>query len=380
MPIAPTISDVPRSRIVSVAIVEVPHTPRKRTRIGTARRTVIWAVLLVLGAHLGMMTATEHSDRLRDPPFGDKLAKLEQLQRKAESEAPCIVVLGSSRTLLGFHGEHAEHEIKQTLGTRAIAFNFGTPASGPITHLVYLKRLLAAGLRPNLLILEVLPPALQDGIGGPVEAAIFPGDRLASHEVPIVVQYGYDAKQTYQQQRANTVNPWASMRDRLLARVLSSWVAEGSRLDWSRNTDAHGWSTPPRQSITASERVEREAKIRADFAMPLATMEPKRRPFAALREILDICQCERIPVQMLLMPEDATFRKLYAPQVTQKLLNAMNALGAEKHVPFVNAREWLNDDDFYDGHHMFRQGALKFTSKLTSEIIVPFLRDTARRR
>ena len=380
MPLAPAISDAPGSRIVSVAIVEVPPVPGQRTRVPAARRTVIWAVLLMLGAHLGMMLAAEHSDRLRDPPFGDKLAKLEQLQREAGSDVPCVVVLGSSRTLLGFHGEHAEHEIEQALGTRAIAFNFGTPASGPITHLIYLKRLLAAGVRPNLLILEVLPPALQDGIGGPVEAAIFPGDRLASHEVPIVVQYGYDAHQTHEQQRANAINPWASMRDRLLARVLSSWVMEGSRLDWSRNTDAHGWTTPPRQSITPSERAEREAKIRADFAAPLATMEPERRPFAALREILELCERERIPVQLLLMPEDATFRSLYAPQVIAKLLNAMNALSAEKHVPFVNAREWLTDDDFYDGHHMFRHGALQFTSKLTSEIIVPFLREIARTR
>ena len=37
-------------------------------------------------------------------------------------------------------------------------FNFGMVGAGPLVELVVLRRLLAEGVRPDLLLVEVLPP------------------------------------------------------------------------------------------------------------------------------------------------------------------------------------------------------------------------------
>jgi hypothetical protein len=333
------------------------------------------AVALALLVHGGLILLAERSDRIRDPAFGDKLAKLEARIESRPQPARTMILLGSSRTLLGFRGERAEQLLRDEFAEEhPVAFNFGIPASGPITHRVYLQRLLKAGIRPDFLIVEILPPALQDGPGGPVEAAFFTGDRLASAELELVQRHGYDPHFTREQWRENWQNPLFALRHKLLARVVPSWVPPAARADWSRGTDASGWTTPPRQTITPEDRAEREAKIRTDFASALAELEPERRPFAALREIVSICQEQQIPLQLLLMPEDAKFRALYPPQVQQKLLHSMQHLADSTGTPLIDARLWLADDEFYDGHHMFTVGANTFTDRLTREVLLPHFR------
>src|SRR5437764_14565018 len=87
-------------------------------------------------------------------------------------------MLGATSTGYGFHAGRIEAEVRRELGRPAAVFNFGIPASGPVTHLVYARRLIADGHRPDLLLVEVLPPALADLPGGPLESQSLFGDRL----------------------------------------------------------------------------------------------------------------------------------------------------------------------------------------------------------
>jgi hypothetical protein len=361
------------ARVDQVEILQpLVHGISRRTRAFQA----VWAlVICLLVLHPGLALLIEQNDRLRDPPYGDKRAKLEKLIAQRPAGTPTVVMLGSSRTLLGFRADLAELQTQELTGQTIIAFNFGTPASGPITHLIYLKRLLADGIKPSVILLEVLPPALQDDPEfGPVESAFLTGDRLSRAERELAIRYGYDAHRTNKDARGNWANPWMAMRFRMLARVAASWVPEGQRCDWSRAADAHGWSTPPRQEITPDDRAEREAKIRADFAQPLQTLQARRRPFQALAELLQLCVDEAIPVHVLLMPEDPQFQSLYAPSVARDVVVSLSELCAERGVLFTNARDWLPATAFYDGHHMFRAGAEQFTTRLTRDVLVPELK------
>ena len=86
------------------------------------------------------------------------------------ADRPTVVMLGSSRTGLAFHGKRAEQALAAELGRPAVAFNYGVPASGPVTHLVYLDRLLDGGITPDVLVLEVMPTMLTPS----TDRAIFP--------------------------------------------------------------------------------------------------------------------------------------------------------------------------------------------------------------
>jgi hypothetical protein len=321
------------------------------------RRRAAVAVLVAVGLFAAVQLlsgkAADTDARLRDPAFADKFAKLERLK----CERP-TVVLGSSRTLLGFHAARFE----QATGTPA--FNFGTPATGPITHLVYLNRLLERGITPGTLLLEVLPPMLFDGEGGPIEQAFLSGERLTGEEVAVVEGFGFRAETVRPKWRESVYAPWYSLRCQVVGRVAPSWLPWNHRYDWGRKTDSHGWATPPRQSVTDDERAEHVAKAHTEYAATLAGLNPQGRPLDALKRIVETCRERGVPVVLVLMPEATTFRAMYPVGLDERIGAELAALA----VPLIDARNWLDDADFYDGHHPFTRGAERFTDELAKSL------------
>lgn len=317
------------------------------------RRRAAIAVLVAVGlfaaVQFGFGTAIDADPRLRDPAFADKVVKLDRLKY----DRP-MLMLGSSRTLLGFHAERFEQS------TGSPAFNFGTPATGPITHLVYLNRLLDRGIVPKTLLLEVLPPMLADGETGPIEQTFLTGERLTGDEVATVEEFGFRADAVRPKWRESVYAPWYSLRCQLVGRVAPSWLPWNHRYDWGRKTDSHGWATPPRQSVTDDERAEHVAKAHKEYADTLAGLNLHGRPLLALRRIVDTCRERSIPVVLVLMPEATTFRAMYPAGLDEKIEAELKVLG----VPLIDTRNWLADDNFYDGHHPFTLGAEKFTDEL----------------
>ena len=334
-----------------------------------AARTVVCTVALTLGFQLGFGAYAEHNPKRKDPTFGDKLDKL-----AARSDGrPLVLMLGSSRTLLGFHAGQAEGEFP---GVRA--FNFGTPASGPITHLVYLRRLLDAGIVPALLLIEVLPPALADGADGPGEQLFLTGERLSSSEVDLVARFGFREDRVRPAWRESVYSPATALRFQLLGRAVPSWIPWNLRGDWSRNTDAHGWATPPRQIVTPEERAERTANADAEYRATLAVTSPDGRPMLAVAELLALCRTRGIRTRVIAMPEAPTFRRLYPDGLSDRIAKSLEIVANANGAGFSDARQWLAEEDFYDGHHLFRAGAEAFTRRLTNEAIRPDFEGSAK--
>ena len=334
-----------------------------------AARSLLIAAALLLVAHLGFGAYCEADPKRKDPTFGDKLAKLET----RPGDKPLVLMLGSSRTLLGFDAGLVESENPELR-----AFNFGTPASGPITQLVYLKRLLNAGIIPDLLLLEVLPPALADGQDGPGEQSFLTGERLSRSEVELVEAHGFRREPLRAAWRESVYSPASALRFQLIGRAVPSWIEPKLRSDWSRSTDARGWTTPPRQSVTAEERAERTANAAAEYRATLANMEVEGRPLAALREVLELCRDRGIATRVVVLPEAATFQSLYPPGLADRIAAALAAVAQENGSCLVDARDWLTESDFYDGHHLFRRGAERFTRRLSDTAIRPHFAGIAR--
>jgi hypothetical protein len=243
-----------------------------------------------------------------------------------------------------------------------VAFNFGTPATGSLNHLLAFRRMQHAGLLPDLLLVEVLPSMLHD-TGTPLEAQFLDVERLSSSEYRELQAFGLDDEAQDQKYLASRCNPLGTYRFNIMGRISPSWLPWQLRYDWGRNTDRRGWATPPRQAITGEERAVRFAQVHHEYAATLATLQIGEHPIAALRALTMHCQRENIKIVFVLMPEGESFRSLYPPGTIDRVKTALLHLGQ----PIIDAREWLSEEDFYDGHHPFRTGAERFTERLVHE-------------
>lgn len=363
----------PAVKSFTVVVSPPPPQPVASRRALRSRKTVLLAVLFTLLANALLGVVGEYSPRLKDPAYGDKWAKLRK-QLAARPGERLVLSLGSSRTLLGFHGQHAENEIAARTGERVIAFNFGTPAAGPVTELVYLRRLLDAGVKPDLLLVEVMPGLCADGPTGPAEMLTLTGERLCLREVATVEEFGFDPAAVRPAWRESAFLPWSKLRFQLLGRAVPSWLPWNLRFDWSRAADPHGWATPPRQEVTPEERAEREGHAKAEYGASLASVSPDGRPMAAHRVLLTECKLRNIPTRIVFYPEGSSFRAMYPTGTGERFVGAVQRLADEFAAPLTDARGWLPDGVMYDGHHMFGAGAEAFTARLSAEVIVPALR------
>src|SRR5207248_1044291 len=125
----------------------------RRTFARRSALTFVWAVAAFAAGQLVLGLAVERwLPQARDPDYAAKVERLRA--RRAEApDRPLVLVLGSSRVQLGLRGGPVYAD-----GRTALVFNFGLSGAGPYLEALCLRRLFAEGVRPDLLVLEVLPP------------------------------------------------------------------------------------------------------------------------------------------------------------------------------------------------------------------------------
>lgn len=350
-----------------------PVAPTRRERRRQASVAVLAGVAAFLILQIGLGIAGECILLIKDPGYADKELRLSR-QEAAYPGAPAVVMLGTSRTGFAFHAGRIREQLARDLGGPAMAFNFGIPASGPVTHVVYLRRLLAEGHRPDFLLVEVLPPTLAELPGGPLESRFLFGDRLRHGEVDTVIGYGFPEKEIREKWRGTIVAPWYAMRFPILGRIFPSALPWHLRFDWSRTKDPTGWSTPIVSSVTPEQYAAGLKRAAGEYSAILAGMHPTGGGARALEDLLKVCRESDIPVALVLMPESAGFRELYSPATTERLYRFLNRLREDYCCGLVDARDWLPDSAFTDGHHMLQSGAEVFSDRLLREAILPQLR------
>jgi len=332
-----------------------------------ARRALLSLGVTFASASLILSLAAESMPRVRDPMSGDKLRRLKALSRAAHGR-PIVVFLGSSRTGFAFHGVLADAQLRAR-NRPAVCFNFGIPAGGPVTELQALDRTLAAGVVPDLVLVEVLPMMLHRDAEGPRERLFLPADRFDAAEVRHVQRLGFPAADVSRAWWKARLAPWWAYRFQLLGRAVPSFLPFDRRFDYGRNGDAAGWGSFPFDTVTDADRARGQARAFADYAPTLSVLTPGGGGADALREIIDTCRTRGIAVRLVLMPESTVFRSWYGPGADDRL----TAFLASLDVGVVDARGWLSDSSFSDGHHPMRPGAVAFTSRLVATVIAPIL-------
>jgi hypothetical protein len=296
---------------------------------------------------------------LRDPEYGRKVTRL--CARTAGSPRPyTVLMLGSSRVLFGFDAGRLDGAVGRAAGRPAVVYNFGLSGAGPLAELLTLRRLLARGARPDLLLVEVLPPLLSERYD---EGGHFPALRLWRDDLPLLERYGASGPALRTDWWTARPVPWYAHRFAILSRLLPQLLPDALRQDWSWGCDAAGW-VRAEGGPTPEQRRAGEERARTEYTDLLADFRPGGAGCRALRELLDVCRRERIPAALVLLPEATGFRAMYPPQARARTDALLAGLGRDYGVAVIDARAWVPDDGFWDSHHLGAAGAAAFTERL----------------
>jgi len=339
---------------------------------------VLWglAAFLVLQVSLALVVGWGPWPFLRDPYYGYKAFLLRD--RLARSEHPLtVVVLGTSRTLHGLDAGALEQPLGEALGRPVTVFNMAQEGAGPAMQLLFLRRLLRDGVRPDLLISEIHPlflstdPPIKD-----FGAEQLPTCRLWSEDVPLVKRYVHGLRPGLRRQWGETwLLPCYGHRLALVGYLAPVLLPATAKQLTFAHLDPSGFPArmQRRLELTAEERKSILGLTHRCYEDSLRNFEPGGTPGLALRELLDTCHREGIRTALLLSPEGPIFRGWYPPGSDEQLRTFLRSITADLKVPIINAREWLSEEEFRDSHHLMPQAVPGYTRRLGQEGILPML-------
>lgn len=323
---------------------------------------VLWQLLLSATVEFGWPA-------LRDPEVVQKSAQLRQ--RVAERpEDPLLLFLGSSRTFNGIAAGRLAG-VEDSEGRLWHAYNFGITAAGPIRQRLVLEAILAQGIRPARLVVEVLPALLNE-----------PGDDRLCEENWIHVP-GLTVGEMWR--AGNFVSNPSRFRYAWLRSRLWPCIPFGPRLctrmeGFNRNPecalpavermDSTGWTANPGSTDPAEKTLRVRAALE-EYHRAFRDFRIGEGPVRAVREVLGMCLERRIAVTLVLMPEATAFRTGEAIPMQNAVECLSLQLSREFGCSYVDAREWLTDEEFADGHHLLPSGATRFTDRLAGVLFAP---------
>jgi hypothetical protein len=332
------------------------------------RSAVLWAVPVFLLGQLALNLAIERwRPSVRYPEYGFRLASLRK-QIRTHPGRPVAVMLGTSRTEAGVRPGVLE-DLHTPDGREPVVFNFGIPGFRPIHGLLYLNRLLADGVRPDWLFVEVIPAHLHIDKIGFTKADL---DAYEFHDLSVVRDYCPDPRDAYRRWVKYRLWPWYSERLGLMDQLAPECIPLKERLvpmRW-RNHDEFGWGAWAEQP-DAELRAKRIAHARTEFEVPLKYTRVTPFTEQVLQRLVERCRAEGIPLAFYVMPEGPAFRSWYDPDMRADTDRFLTRLQAEYDVPVVDAREWIGEDDLIDSHHLLPYGAAKFTQRFAREALTP---------
>jgi hypothetical protein len=266
--------------------------------------------------------------------------------------------------------------VRTSDGHVATVYNFSQLGLGPLGQLLSLRRLLANGIHPDWVLVEVWPPLLSDDQAWHEENRLAP-TRFYLADVPVIFRHLSDPWKVCGQLLEGLAIPVASQRVGLLRSYAPGWFFHDLVPEYqapSADPDASGWSPISEPSPGGVEHRRRLESVLGFFG-PLLSGQYRIRPAAdrALRELIELCRGEGIRLAIYTMPEASRFRGIYAPQARHRVQDYLDGLHREYRVPVVDTRDWAADGDFFDGFHLLRPGALAFSRRFGREVLGPLV-------
>lgn len=340
----------------------VMHRPRVS---GRARAALSWSVLAFVVIQLAFTVVVDGwFPFFYDPEAQERLQELRNCLT-AEPDRPLLLMVGSSRTAMAFHPEIVG-PLRQGPGPQPLVYNYshlGAPAS---FNLIQLQRLLKQGIRPRWLVVEMMPPLLcREYDVAVIKLVVGP-------ELPGLLQY-FPVSKLFGCYAVNRLVPWYRYRSLLLQQLAPAWVdpaQQGIQMPLGK----FGWESRSwHGDLNARELLRRTGIARGDYLDLLQHYHIKDRLARPLEDLLALCAREHIEAAVVLAPESHEFRSWYSPDAEEKIQTFCARLVRNYGVAIIDARDWLPDEEFLDGHHVLPQGADTFTRRLEREVLQPLV-------
>jgi hypothetical protein len=310
----------------------------------------------------------------RDPEFFHRRKNLVALTKwSAESgrHRPLVVVLGTSRTAMGVSPKDLG------LGdgpADPLACNCSQTGCMPVGQALNLGRLLDAGLKPEFVLIEVLPPVLADP--RPVEDQLLPA-RLGTADLARLRPYAANPAALAARWTGSRLAAWYTYRFRLLEQAgFGDLVPPSVRDDFLwKDLPADGWGPFQPPVWSPADRARQVENARRQYAALLDNFRLNPGTARVHRDLLTDCRARGIRAALYLMPESPTFRGWYPESARAASRDYLAGLSAEFGVPVFDATVWIDDEAaFMDGHHLFRTGAVEFSRRFGRECVGPWVR------
>ena len=334
------------------------HASRRLRRQRKQRAEVVWAIISFLLLQIGFAAAikTELIELAGGTTFASKSAQFQNRLENAGEDAFVVAAFGSSRIMNGFNAAGLQSQIDGVHGGRTVVYNFGVPGGGNIYSHLSLETLIAAGIRPDLILVEVYPPLFRPG------AEL---ERFAKHETRFksfdnTERYGIEpvSRPWYRE----WLFPWHTYRFFVLNRIAPKLLPMGLRENWTQQADGHGWIAV--DHLPVEKKVNMQLK---GFRSGLKAYELSPDSCRAVRDTLKLCEQHNIHCKLVWMPEFERIRQEYPAAVETKISEFLDSLKAEFGIDSIIARDWIDDNGFYDSCHLNRDGATRFTKLLVNK-------------
>jgi hypothetical protein len=147
---------------------------------------------------------------------------------------------------------------------------------------------------------------------------------------------------------------------------------EGREDRWLTYFDRQGWMART-ERVTPEEYRFALEHARREYAAILQGFRLSPHADGALRELLALCRRQQVQAVLVLTPEAQDFQSWYASAARREIDGYVQRLAAETGVTVVDARNWVGDDDFADGHHVLPTGADCYSERLAREVLRPLV-------
>lgn len=343
----------------------------------TGRRAALWGLFFFACAQAALsLYLNWQRQELRDPVFGLRLRTLQKRMRENPG-SPLVLVLGSSRALNGLCPSYMPVSLTCD-GHAPLVYNFAFAGAGSVRELMTYRRLRAAGVKPDWLLIESWP-AMWPEDGAFAERGLIVEDELCWTDLTVLSRYLPGKLDFLARTLRGNLIPLVCYRSRLLHAGARSLLSSelNQRLakeedDWT-STDETGW-LPCRKipaDLAAQRReVDKGLLVAAPLLNPLRISPDSDR---ALRELLDECRTAGIKTALMLMPEHSACRGWYTPQTHAVVRSYLRQLSQEYRVPIIDTRDWVPDEHFADFCHMAPQGVKPFSERFGRDVLRPWL-------
>ena len=342
-----------------------PRCKRSAARRVRSRRALLTGLAAVLFAHAGLALAVEtNRPEWRDPEFFHRVKQLAALAKR--DSRPLVVILGGSRPQTGLNPE--------AFGDCVLAHNCSQSGCLPVGEKLNFNRLFEAGVSPQFVLIEVLPPVLADP--GPMEARI-PPVRLSHADFRHLQAYQAEPERARLEWARLRLTSWHSLRVSLLA----NWgLAEAFP---TRNSPYHlwsamspcGWSPAAPREWRAEQRETQIQVAHRTYSWLLNDFKIRPVNDRAYRDLLGECRHRGIHAALFVMPESLRFRSWYSRAARGQVNECLGNLSREFDIPLFDCSAWIDDEEsFLDGHHLLREAANAFSVRFGRECVVPWVR------